>query len=254
MKGRFGGGVCFYILSTINYVPCPDLYLDHLENLCIEIRKPQSRPFVITTWYRPPDFTIDKFNLFESLVGRLDAESVGFYIVGDLNCNLAANQLGNSSHHLTNITDTYNLHQLINEPTWVTETLSTMIDLIFTNCPDRVVCSGVSHIGTSDHSLAYVCRKISIESSNKGHSNVTYRKFKNFDTQNFCRDIRIQNWDTINLHEDPNNMWHAWKIIFSKFVDKHAPLRTKLVRAFNHLGSLRSWSWNNACTKELFWS
>ena len=222
--------MCFYILSTITYAQRIDLSLDQLENLCVEIRKPQSKPFVIATWYRPPDSSIDKFSSFETLVGRLDAEGIEFYIAGDLNCNLAATQLDNNSRRLTSITDLYSLHQFINKPTRVTETSSTLIDLIFTNCQDRVVCSGVSHVGISDHSLVYAYRKISIGLPNKGHSTVTYRKFKHFNSQNFRDDICSQNWGSINLHDDPNSMWCAWKTIFYKVVDKHAPIRTKRVR------------------------
>jgi len=39
-NGRFGGGVCIYVRSNINFSLCPDLSDIHLENLCIEIRKP----------------------------------------------------------------------------------------------------------------------------------------------------------------------------------------------------------------------
>ena len=38
----------------------------------------------------------------------------------------------------------------------VTDKSSSLIDLIYTNSPERVVCSGVAHVGISDHSLAYV--------------------------------------------------------------------------------------------------
>ena len=40
---------------------------------------------------------------------------------------------------LLNITDIYGLEQLINEPTRITPTTSTLIDLIFTNRPENVV-------------------------------------------------------------------------------------------------------------------
>ena len=50
-----GGGICFYIKSTINFSVQTDLNIDELENLCIEIRKPNSRPFIVVNWYRPPN-------------------------------------------------------------------------------------------------------------------------------------------------------------------------------------------------------
>ena len=38
-----GGGICFYMKSTINFSVWTDLNVDELENLCIEIRKPNSK-------------------------------------------------------------------------------------------------------------------------------------------------------------------------------------------------------------------
>ena len=48
-NGRCGGGVGFYIRNHINYSIRPDLCIDQLENFCIEIRKPRSKPFVVMT-------------------------------------------------------------------------------------------------------------------------------------------------------------------------------------------------------------
>ena len=65
-----------------------------------------------------------------------------------------------------------------------------MIDHIFTNTPDKIVCSGVSHdVGISDHSLIYAFRKLSTGLHNKGHSTVNYRKFKNFNCESFSEVI-----------------------------------------------------------------
>ena len=52
-----------------------------------------------------------------------------------------------------NIADIYGLHQLINEPTRITDKSSALIDLIYTYSPERVVCSGEAHVGISDHGL-----------------------------------------------------------------------------------------------------
>ena len=130
---------------------------------------------------------------------------------------------------LTNIVDIYNLYQLIDTPTRITNTSSTLIDVIFTNCQNNIVSTGVSHVSLSDHSLVYAFRKISINSP-KGHSTLTYRKFKNFDSARFCYDISTQDWDQVNNSDDPNVMWDIWKKLFFLCVDKHAPLRTKRIR------------------------
>ena len=151
--------------------------------------------------------------------------------MGDLNCDLSSTVLDHSSRLLIDIAELYNLSQLINEPTRTTDSSSTLIDHIFTNTPDKVVCSGVSHVSISDHSLIYAFRKLSISLPTRDHSTVNYRKFKNFDSIKFRNDISLQNWSHIKELENPNDMWHAWKTTFNCVVNKHAPLCTKRVKA-----------------------
>ena len=231
LKGISGGGVCLYVRSTINYSIRSDLSTE-LETVTIEIRKPRSKPFVVFTWYRPPNSLVDIFRFFEAFIGELDSENMEYRVLGDLNCNINAHKPDNDTKSLLNIANVYGMHQLISEPTGITDKSSSLIDVIFTNCPDRVVCSGVSHIGISDHSLVYAFRKISTDLSNKGHNTVYYRKFKNFDSVGFRYDIFHENWSNIENCVDPNAMWDAWKAMFLQCVDKHAPLRVKSTRAF----------------------
>ena len=150
--------------------------------------------------------------------------------MGDFNCNLASPQPDTNTVLLTNIIDIYSLYQLIDSPTRITNTSSTLIDVILTNYQNNIVSAGVSHVSLSDHSLVYALRKISFNSP-KGHSTLTYRKFNNFDSAGFRFDISTQNWDKVNSYDDPNVMWDTWKDLFFQCVDKHAPLRTKRIRA-----------------------
>ena len=68
------------------------------------------------------------------------------YLMGDFNCDMIATRYDNDTRKLMSITDIYGLQQLITEPTRITPTSATLIDVIFTNFPDRIVCSGVRHI------------------------------------------------------------------------------------------------------------
>ena len=167
VNGRFGGGVCFYIRSNINYVVREDLNNELLEILSIEILKPNSKPFVVTSWYRPPNSLIDLFSNIDSLLARIDSENVEHYLMGDMNCGLLSSE-NIYARALLNVTDIYGLKQLIDEPTRVTPSTSTLIDLIFTSHQDNILCSGVTHVGISDHSLVYAYRKISIPPVSKG--------------------------------------------------------------------------------------
>ena len=90
------------------------------------------------------------------------------------------------------------------------QSVFTEIDLIYTNYVDRVACSGVSHIGISDHSLIYVYRKLSLASFSTGHSTISYRNFLNLNRESFRNDTAQQDW-FCNGSEDPNGLWTDWK-------------------------------------------
>ena len=192
-------------LNSFNFVIRLDLNMNDLENLCLEIQKPCSKPFLLVTWYRPPCSSAELFSHYETLIGKLDSLDLEYYLMGDFNCNMASAHFDSNTRLLCEISDIYGLQQLITEPTRITESSSSLIDVIFTNCINRVVCSGVLHIGISDHSLIYVYRKLSPEFAFKGHSTKTYRNFSNFNRENFRRDISRQDWSCTS--DDPNFLW-----------------------------------------------
>ena len=113
-----------------------------------------------------------------SLIDKVDSEQKDFYLLGDLNCNLHDGSNHNSST-LTNILDIYGLSQLISEPTRITPTSSTLIDLCITSSPEKISKAGVAHLGISDHSLVFMTLKICYERTSS-HRTIETRAFKNF--------------------------------------------------------------------------
>ena len=83
-----GGRVCIYLRSSINYKLRQDLIPSELEAVCVEINNPHSRPFLVTTIYRPPNSTHDFFESFEKFIKMIDDENKEIYILGDLNCDM----------------------------------------------------------------------------------------------------------------------------------------------------------------------
>ena len=143
-NGKNGGGVCIYIRSNINFQLPADLSPNNLEFLTVEITRPRSKPFLVSTWYRPPQSSPDLFSTFERIFDNIDAENLELYLMGVLNCNLLSEVVNNNSSHLLNIIDIYGLTQLITESTRVTQYSSTLIDLWLTNSPDKISKSGES--------------------------------------------------------------------------------------------------------------
>lgn len=98
-RNRSGGGVGFYIRNTINYRTRFDLNNQDIEMLSIEISKYTTKPFLISTWYRPPNSPIDLLTKFENILRLIDMEEKESIILGDVNCDILEN---NRRDHNTN--------------------------------------------------------------------------------------------------------------------------------------------------------
>ena len=125
--------LCLLRLDENHLVVCSNLNVPNLENLCIEIRKPNSKPFLIATWYRPPCSSIDLFLYYELFLEKLDSPGLEYYPLGDLNCNLASLQYDSNTRRLCEMFDVVGSQRLVTEPTRITESSSTLIDVIFAN-------------------------------------------------------------------------------------------------------------------------
>ena len=215
--------------SNINFQIHTDLSPSDIECLTIEISRLRSKPFLVSTWYRPPQSSPDLFTVFERVIDKIDAENLELYLLGVLNCDLSLDNVNTNSSHLLNIMDIYGLTQLITEPTRVTQHSRTLIDLCLTNSPDKISNSGVVDIGISDHCAIFLTRKISHFRSFV-HKTAEVRQLKNFNEDEFLRDLRMNEWNRVSILNNPNEMWNSWKHLLMSVVDKHTPLKTKRIR------------------------
>ena len=154
-----GGGVCIYIRCHVNYTPRPDLVPTDLEAVCVEINQANSQSFIISSIYRPPCSTNDVFKKIEELIKLIDDESKELFIFGDLNCNMLQLNLS-TTKKLQEIMELYQLTQLIDSPTRITNSSQSLLDVVITSTPEKIISSGVVHLGISDHSLIYAIRKL----------------------------------------------------------------------------------------------
>ena len=129
---------------------------------------------------------------------------------------------------LTNTFDIYGLSQMISEPTRITSTSRTLIDLCITNSSEKIVNSGVVHLGISDHSLVFMTIKIRYERVGT-RCTIESRDYKSVNSDKFLNDLVQLSWDLISLEPNPTAMWDAWKTLFMEIIDKHAPLKTKRI-------------------------
>ena len=87
-----------------------------LKGVCLEIIKPNSRPFIIASVYRSPDSSSKFFESFEYLINVVDDEKK-LHMFGDLNGDMLNDPPDQPTKSLKSIYKLYQLCQLIKEDT-----------------------------------------------------------------------------------------------------------------------------------------
>ena len=200
----------------------------HIECLVLEFSSGQhNRPLFIVYVYKNPsennhDFQ-EKFQDFSDLLGLPHTDTL---LLGDFNIDL------NKPHHSWDCTlNLLGLQQFIKEPTRITYNTSTIIDHIYSNCPDHVSEAKVPNLSISDHFPIKCKWKLKTRvSKKKEHTTIRYRCFKNFDETLFLQDLSQINFDNVLQQSDPEKALDIWYALFSSVLGKHAPIRTKRVK------------------------
>ena len=142
------------------------------------------------------------FNEFEELVNKVDAGNWEFFLLGDINVDLMVDTTSaNAVKHIFHICG---LDQLITEPTRITLSFRSLIDLCITNTPTKVAKFGVVHLAISDHALIYMIYKVQHERA--GTTVIKTRQMKNFHNASFLRDLQGKTWSDVETLNDPNDM------------------------------------------------
>ena len=200
------------------------------ETICLELIIAKKK-WCILFAYRPPSINKDKF--FEEIFTSLN-KMLGNYdnIVqaGDLNID-ELNSCSDSSNHLSDMKDVFNLSNLIKEPTCFKSQNGTLLDLTLTNRPRSFMKSQAFELGFSDcHKLVSSILRASFKKLPP--KIITYRDQKDFDQQNFLRDLDkklVQG----QLYKSCDEPYKKLFEIFNDILNYHAPLKEKQVRG-NH--------------------
>ena len=149
-RDRHGGGVLLYINCAIPYTP---LQLPHpeLELILAECHL-NSHLFTIASFYHPPTPTIDIMSKLHDIVSLLRLQNLSNLVLcGDFN-NDPTRQTSPHSRALRDLQLDYNLTQIVPEPTRLSASSSSTIDLVLlSNSSSLESCSVSSPVGSSDH-------------------------------------------------------------------------------------------------------
>ena len=134
------GGVAIYVKENISCKRRPDLEINNLECVWVEI-KTYGHIFLVAGIYRPPDANQNYCTLISESVDRAKNTNISdIIIVGDLNNDLLK---PSKCKHLRELIANYELSQLIKEPTHFTEISSSLIDVIMTSNLNSIIASEV---------------------------------------------------------------------------------------------------------------
>ena len=147
------GGVAIYVRNTLYCKPRPDLQVPDLEAVWVETKLNQES-LLIGSFYRPPDARVDYWKLISDSIAKANNTGLKFVILGDFNTDW----LSSPSQHLIDILDIFQLTQLVNEPTRITDNTSTCIALVIVQSPFLISHIEVLPEICSDHRVpcAYI--------------------------------------------------------------------------------------------------
>ena len=137
---RLAGGVAIYVKDGLQSQNRPDLISGNVEAVCIEVSFKNNK-CLISGFYRPPNTGTNYWDLIEAMFDNTSNSPVKeLIILGDFNCDM----ISSGTNKITYPASSYNLTQIIDEPTHYTEDSSSTIDLVLVNKLEDVLYSGVS--------------------------------------------------------------------------------------------------------------
>ena len=225
------GGTLIYISNKLSYKPRKDLEIydpTRVESTFIEILNSRGKNTIVGSIYRHHSITeTDYLEIMKPLLKQLTSEKKPTYITGDFNMDLMKiNKHTIINEYFDEITSN-NFMPLITLPTRITASTKTLIDNIFYNQFSPDIVSGNILVGISDHMPQFSI----ITQSNQFHlpkrHNIYRRNFKNFDHDNFDKELSNINWTYTHLANTPDvdeSLNHFLSDV-DILLDKYAPIR-----------------------------
>ena len=129
---------------------------------------------------------------------------------------------------LSEFMDIFGLNNLTKDKTCFFKCNESSIDVILTNKPRKFFKSQTFELGCSDcHKLISTTLRSHVPRLKRKH--ITYRAMKSFNIQEFKNDLSINIYNNFVL-SDTNKSYDLLLDIISTTLDKHAPVKRKLIR------------------------
>ena len=200
----------------------------NIEMICIELII-SKRKWVIFSVCRPPKTKLDLF--FAELnknVDKATRTNENFVVMGDIDIdNCEERALG--MNKLSEFCDIFSLENLIRGDTCLTANSSSSIDLILTKRKRSFKNSSTDATGVSDfHKMVLTTMRANYERLKP--IQIQHRSYKYFRKDIFLRDLGMMSFHKCRDITNKDAAYDLFKQMFLTVVDKHAPLKKKLIR------------------------
>lgn len=234
-----GGGLIVYVRNGIKFKRRHDLETKAIETIWLELQF-SNRSVLLSAVYRPPN---NDSNSVQNWLSHMEdslsvaySENKPLMLTGDFNIDLSKPDTSALHVQWESVYKNVDLRQIIEEPTRVTKTSSTLIDHMYVS-DLQITHSSVVKFGISDH-FPVLCvidvkndDSLGKQSGTGRHKTISYRKFENVNLDSFKHDLQTAAWNEIDIqNHSADECLRAFNHIFKPIVDKHLPVVTKRVK------------------------
>ena len=215
-----GGGILIYVREDI---PSKELrehnFPEDIEGIFVEINMRKCKLLLLGSYHPPSQSDNYYFDILSNSLDLYINKYDRFLLTGDFNAE-------DTEPVLENFLEQYSFKNIVKEDTCFKNPKNpSCIDLFITNCPMSFQNTKVLANGLSDfHKMPITVLKLKFQKAKP--KEVTYRDYKKFNGIQFKHDLKLALQNGYNTYE-------SFDKIVLETLDKHAPLKKKIIRA-NH--------------------
>ena len=230
---KSGGGLAVYIRDTFKATileHASGISDENFQQLWIKVQVRHCKSIFICTVYRPPGTTLAFSDSLSRTLLDMLLHGNDIIILGDLNCNILDDRV--DSRTFKELCASFNLTQLVKEPTRITETKRSLIDVIMATDPTLAESCSVITSSISDHNLVEVTLKISRPKVKSKY--VTTRSYSEYAPDSFCEDLSLVPWHLVYFFDDTDSQVETFNSLFLDVLDQHAPIKRIKIKSHSH--------------------
>ena len=224
--GGRGGGTCLYVRNCLKgaKVKTDGLLCQGIQDIWVKVQLNKLPSIIVGAMYRHPHATSDSFDYIREVLQNIALKNKSIFLLGDLNDNIL-----NRQSKLQKIVNVLNFSQMIENPTRITNTSRTLIDVAITNRKEKVLSANVEACHVSDHEM--ISLTVDMSKPKRERELKTFRSLKDYTQETFCNILLDKKdlFDEILRTDDVNVQADIFTTNFMSSLDSCAPLVTKII-------------------------